>query len=644
MKRLFGTLVILVFCCQNILALIVIDNNTPLFLIDNIPLSVVASDSVEMPAMAIIDIALDMTIPQDTLVTCWGDASSGITVTATGGTGPGTYKYYIPVISLIVQASPAFSGLFAGTYTVFVEDLNGSIDSVDVTITQPDSLKVTYITTPAQCYGESTGMIDIQVLQGSGLPPYQYSWSGPNLFSSSLPDILNLVAGIYVLRVTDENNCIQEAHIVVDEPADLNQIDGLITSNYNGYNIACKGDNSGWIKLEITGGYTPFTFAWNTGDTINSISNLYAGIYNVIITDGLGCVHNNDYPLLEPSTNLAGVIQATTDYNGFNVSCFNGTDGGIVEIPSGGVPPYYWVWNGVQGGDEYLINQRAGHHYVELYDDNNCFWDDSITLTEPPPLDVQKMSVTDTCGRAVGEAYATNVSGGVPFLGTAYQYQWNSGDTSSIAVGLTEGNYNLIVTDNNGCNYTAWYEIADLKAPLMDFYTFPEHRRYYDQLDKPFFFIDISNAYWQNVVDWQWDFGDNTFGEDSIASHSYAEAGEYTILLAIETQYNCWDTISKKILIDEYALYIPNAVTPFTGDLLNTEFKAYGYGIANYSMKIYNRWGGMIFESDDINRGWDGTISNGKNIAPIGVYLYYIVVENIYGEIFKHEGTLDLIR
>jgi gliding motility-associated-like protein len=254
------------------------------------------------------------------------------------------------------------------------------------------------------------------------------------------------------------------------------------------------------------------------------------------------------------------------------------------------------------------------------------------------------MSVTDTCDRAVGEAYATNVSGGVPFLGAVYQYQWSSGDTLSIAVGLAEGNYNLIVTDDNGCTDTAWYEIENLKAPLMEFHTFPDHRRYYDQLDNPFFFIDISNAYWQNVVDWQWDFGDNTFGEDSIVSHSYAEAGEYTILLTIETQYNCWDTISKKILIDEYALYIPNAFTPLTGDVLNDEFKAYGYGIVNYTMKIYNRWGGMIFESDDINRGWDGTTRDGGNIASIGVYLYYIAVENIYGEIFKYEGKLDLLR
>ena len=163
-------------------------------------------------------------------------------------------------------------------------------------------------------------------------------------------------------------------------------------------------------------------------------------------------------------------------------------------------------------------------------------------------------------------------------------------------------------------------------------------------MDKPFVFVDVSETYWQNIVDWQWDFGDNTFGSDSIVFHSYAEAGEYTILLAIETQYNCWDTISKKIVIDEYEIFIPNAFTPLTGDVMNDEFMAYGYGIVNYTMKIYNRWGEILFESDDINRGWNGTIRDGENIAPIGIYLYFIEVENIYGEIFIYQDALKLMR
>ena len=163
-------------------------------------------------------------------------------------------------------------------------------------------------------------------------------------------------------------------------------------------------------------------------------------------------------------------------------------------------------------------------------------------------------------------------------------------------------------------------------------------------MDHPFVFVDVSDTYWQNIVDWQWDFGDNTFGEDSIVFHSYAVAGEYTVSLTIETQYHCWDTISKKILIDEYEIFIPNAFTPLTGDMMNDEFKAYGYGIVNYIMKIYTRWGEILFESDDINRGWNGTARNGEDIAPAGVYLYFIEVENIYGEIFIYQDALKLMR
>ena len=170
----------------------------------------------------------------------------------------------------------------------------------------------------------------------------------------------------------------------------------------------------------------------NTRKLSYSIFDLFAGVYTLTITDGLGCTETVQLNLLEPATNLTGVIQATTDYNGFNISCFNGNDGGIREIPTGGVPPYFWDWDGVSGG-EYLINQMAGYHHVEVYDNNNCFWENNIILTEPHALDIQKISVPDTCDRAVGAVFA-NVSGGVQ----DYQYNWSSGDTLSNVTGLAE--------------------------------------------------------------------------------------------------------------------------------------------------------------------------------------------------------------
>ena len=77
---------------------------------------------------------------------------------------------------------------------------------------------------------------------------------------------------------------------------------------------------------------------------------------------------------------------------------------------------------------------------------------------------------------------------------------------------------------------------------------------------------------------------------------------------------------------------------------INTEFKPYGYGISNFRMNIYTRWGERVFETDDIEIGWDGThYLNGADCF-IGIYVYYIEVENIYGEIFKYENQVRLIR
>jgi gliding motility-associated-like protein len=567
--------------------------------------------------------------PTQQNLSCYGDFNGWCTISVIGGISPYTVDWY----------GVDSSSLSAGTYMYSVSDVNNCILSDSVIITEPDSLNVTYTTTDVQCYSEPTGDIDINVLFVN--PPYSYLWintSNPS-YMETVEDVSNLYAGAYLLTVVDADLCAIELQIIVSQPTPISEYLNIESSNYNGFNIACKTENSGWISLEVSGGYIPFTYAWNTGESTDSISNLYADMYNVTVTDGLGCSLNLDSIILtEPDTILTGVIQATTDYNGFNISCFNGLDGGIREIPSGGVPPYTWFWDGIQGS-EYESNKTAGYHNVELYDNNNCLWENNIILTEPSALSIQNISVTDTCERAVGEIYI-NVSGGV----FPYIYLWSSGQDSDSINNLTEGIYTINSTDDNLCEILDSISVLNLKIPEADFHTYPDHRRFYDQLENPFLFIDISNTYLQNIIDWQWDFGDNTFGTDSIASHSYAEVGEYTILLTIETQYNCWDTISKKILIDEYDLYIPNAFTPLTGDKLNDEFKAYGYGIKNYTLKIYNRWGGIIFESDNINRGWDGTINDGGTMAPIGIYVYYIAVENIYGEIFKYEGQLNLIR
>lgn len=115
-------------------------------------------------------------------------------------------------------------------------------------------------------------------------------------------------------------------------------------------------------------------------------------------------------------------------------------------------------------------------------------------------------------------------------------------------------------------------------------------------------------------------------------------------MLTTISEYNCIDTLTKPLIISDYNLYIPNAFTPFsTDDEYNNIFKAYGIGIVSFKMDIHDRWGGRLFTSNSLDVGWDGTTEQGNQV-PVGVYIYNIVAENVYGEIFKYVGQVKLIR
>lgn len=88
-------------------------------------------------------------------------------------------------------------------------------------------------------------------------------------------------------------------------------------------------------------------------------------------------------------------------------------------------------------------------------------------------------------------------------------------------------------------------------------------------------------------------------------------------------------------------LYVPNAFTP-NDDGLNDSFGALGYGVKDYHLIIYNRWGQLIFESEEQNKQWDGTYHGVK--APIGSYVYSIDSTGYYHDNFHKEGTISIVK
>ena len=561
-------------------------------------------------------------------VSCYNGNDGSINLNVIGGLQPYVFSW----------GSNDLIDLYAGMYSYLVTDSNGCFVLDSVEISQENPILIDVNSDNIQCFGQATGFIEIDVNPGSGVPAYTYEWTGPNLFSSNSNNIYNLFAGDYLLTIIDANLCEFDTIISLTQPVNLPQNTNIQVSDYSGFNIRCKGESSGWVSVVVSGGYEPYTYLWSNLSTSDSIYNLSAGTYILEVTDSLGCVIIFDFPLIETTDALTSSILATTDYNGYNVSCYAFNDAALQAVVSGGVPNYDYFWNSAPSSDS-ITNLFSGDYELTVYDKNNCISTSNITITQPDSLYININSFTDTCSKGVGRA-EVSVFGGV----NPFNYEWSNGSTNQIINNFSEGEYQVIVTDANLCQVSDSIIIFNLPSPIIDFGIYPDNQRLFDQLDDPIVFVDLTNGIWQDIVVWNWDYNDGYFGSDSISYHSYSDTGSFVVMLTTISEYNCIDTLTKIVVISDYNLYIPNTFTPFsTDDNLNDIFKAYGIGVVKFKMDIFSRWGDRIFNSDSLDYGWDGTSYEGNQV-PVGIYIYLIEAENIYGEIFKYHGQVKLIR
>tara|TARA_B110000444_G_C18791455_1_gene572654 strand:- start:399 stop:1580 length:1182 start_codon:yes stop_codon:yes gene_type:complete len=386
--------------------------------------------------------------------------------------------------------------------------------------------------------------------------------------------------------------------------------------------------------------YNTYQYLWGNGESNDSIFSLSADTLSLTVIDSINCRQEYSYIIRQPDS-LVSFTYITSDYNKYNISCFNDSDGFVKLFPLGGVQNYTYTCyiNDILSpslNSSILTNLKSDNLFIIVKDNNGCQYSDTINLTQPELLQLDLKLKPDTCSLNKGYASAV-VNGGTPI----YTYSWSNGSIKSYSDNITEGNYNVIISDANGCEDIQTFDILNLPSPLANFSVNPTHKKFKIQLEDPFVFIDISETYSQKIKKWNWYLSDNSTGNDSIVNHSFSEIGEYFVLLEIETEFNCIDTISKRVVVGNYNLWIPDTFTP-NNDGINDFFNPKGVGIKDYKMKIYSRWGGIIFVSDDINLGWDG--KNKNNTFPIGSYTYYIELVNVYNEFFKYEGIIKLIR
>ncbi len=153
-------------------------------------------------------------------------------------------------------------------------------------------------------------------------------------------------------------------------------------------------------------------------------------------------------------------------------------------------------------------------------------------------------------------------------------------------------------------------------------------------------FTDKSNE----ATIWNWNFDDGSTSNERNPVHQYTKAGKYYIVLVTLNEDSCADEIAKMIFIaSSSGIKVPNAFTP-NGDGLNDEFRIMNAGILELmEFKIYNRWGELVFETNDITKGWDGTFK-GK-LQNVGSYVYYVVARTAdSSEPVLQKGSFSLLR
>lgn len=350
------------------------------------------------------------------------------------GSGVPPYQYSLNGGAL--QSSNTFTGLIAGTYSVFATDPNGCSSTQNVTIALNGNIGVSVNSLATSCAGVNNGVLTIS--PSGGMSPFQYSLNGGTPQSSNI--FSNLSPGSYSILVTDALGC------VGNQVANIIQGAG-ITAIFTTTATACAGINNGSILATPTSGSAPFQFSLNSGawQSSTNFSGLAAGLYTVSVKDANNCISN-----FSVNVPVGAPLNATIVLT--DVSCFGGANGSInVTVTNGTGPFQYSLNNIVWQVSNVFTNLIAGTYTVYFKDNNPCSNSLTVSVLQPSVLSATTVLQPVVCnGQNNGVITITALGGTAPYLyslnGTIYQ--------GSNIFNVSAGSFTVYVKDNKNCIQT----------------------------------------------------------------------------------------------------------------------------------------------------------------------------------------------
>ena len=572
-------------------------------------------------------------------ILCHDDSNSEIVISVSGGTGD--YKYSVDNGKTYNYNNSIISGLPAGKYQIKVKDANNCThNSYNITLVNPEPLKIEYEAYDLICNIGNTG--EIAAKATGGTKPYFYSLDNVN-WQQSTGLFNNLTDSTYIIKLHDQNNCTLESEpITLKRPKNIAHFSTDVESGCTPLKVVMTQDNqilltnykiSNGDEIFDRIGPTEYTFVNNT----NSVQT-YTITASVLQVDGVGCADTTSqtitvYPLPQIDFRM-GVDSVMWPENTAN---FGNLTKNIESV--------HWDFgDGVTSDDPSVSRHEysscGNYNIVLTVNDGRCANTNIKSFkVEPRPIEAVFNS-TKPEGCQPVELSVENISL------NSDSCKWDFGDGSIPVYNIKKtvhnynepGEYILTLTIYGDCGSSAitTKKISVYPRPEADFIQNLD-TLYAGQLLKLESLTPSGELY-------LWNFGDGNTAYGKNVDHKYQFEGTFNISLTVSSENSCADTASSKRAVTVIAnpiIVFPNAFSP-NGDGKNDIFIPIHGDVPKYSLVILNRKGVVVFKTNDINQGWDGT-RNGK-ICPPGMYVWKSTSMLRDKQILQQKGNVYLFR
>ncbi len=538
------------------------------------------------------------------------------------------------------QTTATANGLSAGTYSVHVTDSYGCDTTASVVITEPTALSAITITpTPPTCSGNGNGSASVQL--SGGTPGYSYQWSA-NANGQATSTAFGLPAGAYTVVVTDANGCHAQATTTLTAPTPITltaQVEDTVCVN-----------TPVPLTAQASGGAGGYTITWTgigTGDMLQ-YSFPASQVVQVSVVDQNGC----SGPMLELPVTVLDLSLATLHTYGDTAFCPGGTatvGAWVTGYP--GSTSLSWPQLPATGNGPFTLPATASRSLtVTATDGCSNTLQGMITITvETPPAVTLPAIIAEGC-----EPLTVHFPTGLTNQPVSYLWTFGDGTTSTSMSPVHvyhAGNFtvSLTVTTPLGCSAAALNTgaVHAFTNPVAAFTATPWE---VDADHADIQFIDQSTG---SISTWDWSFGDGGISIDPDPAYHYLEPGTWQVSLHVADDHGCTSSVDHIIKVNPvYDITIPNAFTPNPHggsgggfnpmDLSNDVFYPFIRFVKDFRMRVFNRWGELVFESNDIERGWDGYYKG--HISQQDVYIYQVWVRFVDNKEVQRTGDITLFR